>query len=176
MKKYLSIFLLLCLICVFAAGCSNESSALIGDNTPWSQENLAGVVDVDGEGTDPQGNSTKSDRIDVDLTVLSSTMIYAEVSNIMSMPEAYIGKTIKVNGLYSPTYYDETGLYYHYVIIADVAACCQQGIEFIWNGDHVYPDDYPDEFTSIEIVGLFGSYQELDSTYYYLAVDDISVL
>jgi len=47
---------------------------------------------------------------------------------------------------------------------------------FIWNGDHIYPDDYPENNTRIEVTGIFDSYEESGNTYYYLGVDDISIL
>lgn len=111
----------------------------------------------------------------VDLTALSSTMVYAEVYNITTCPTDYMGKTIKMSGPYYAFYYDETDSYYYYVMINDAAACCQQGIEFIWNGEHTYPDDYPADKTNIETTGIFSSYEEQGETYYYLAVDDILI-
>jgi len=113
--------------------------------------------------------------VDVDLTTLSSTMIYAEVYNMMAAPEQYIGKTVKMRGQYTSSYYEETQQYYHFVVIADAAACCQQGMEFVWNGDHAYPGDYPADGTVIEVAGVFGSYEELGETYYHLTVDEITV-
>ena len=38
--------------------------------------------------------SENADNFDVDLTNLSSTMVYSEVYNMMSTPENYIGKTV----------------------------------------------------------------------------------
>ena len=112
----------------------------------------------------------------VDLTALSSTMVYAEIYNMWLNPDDYLGKTIKIKGDYYTSYYDETGLYYNLVVVGDAASCCQQWLEFIWNGDHIYPDDYPASQTKIELVGVFGTYNELDETYCYLMVDDITVL
>ena len=157
--RYLYMLLFLCLICVLTTSCSSTDAYQINGNQP-----------------DTKGPSTKSEIIDVDLTVLSSTMVYAEVYNIMTSPDEYMGKTIKMNGPYYASFYDETGLYYHYVVIEDATACCQQGLEFIWKGDHKFPDDYPEEETKIEVTGVFGSYDELGDTYYYLAVDDISII
>jgi len=114
--------------------------------------------------------------VDVDLTALSSTMVYAEVSNIVGNANDYIGKTIKMHGRYYASFFEKTELYYHFVIIEDATACCAQGLEFIWSGDHIYPDDYPDDNTNIEVTGVFGSYDELGKTYYYVATDDIIVL
>jgi hypothetical protein len=124
---------------------------------------------------EPSPSVQTDSTIDVDLTTLSSTMVYAEVYNMMTVPNEYMGKTIKMGGQYYANYYEETGLYYHCVIIADATACCQQGLEFKWNGDHTYPDDYPADNSEIEVVGVFGSYDELGQTYYYLAVDNITI-
>ena len=114
----------------------------------------------------------------VDLTALSSTMVYAEVYNILVYPEDYIDKTIKMRGYYSPTlnYYGQPDLYYHFVVIEDATECCRQGLEFIWDGEHAYPDDYPAENTLIEVVGIFGRYEdEFGDVHYYVAVDDITI-
>lgn len=119
-------------------------------------------------------NGVSSADVDVDLTVLSSTMVYAEVYNMMSNPEEYVGKTIKIKGQYYSEYLDDTQKYYHYVIISDATACCQSGIEFIWDDNsHVYPDEYPENETEIEISGVFNSYEELGQKYYYLSIENI---
>ena len=160
MKKYLSMLLLLCLIPILATTCSNEGFSPPDSSSPETQDNAAAAEKI----------------IDVDLTVLSSTMVYAEVNHMLINPDNYMGKTIKMSGPYYSSYYDETGLYYHYVIIQDAAACCQQGLEFIWNGEHSYPEDYPETQAKIEVTGVFGRYEELGQTYCYLAVDDISLI
>ncbi len=108
-------------------------------------------------------NST--DKIDVDLTALSSTMVYAEVYNMMSYPENYIGKTIKMEGQFA-FYLDEaTGNYYFACIIQDATACCAQGMEFILTDDYIYPDDYPEVAEEIRVIGVFDTYQEGEYTY-----------
>jgi len=124
------------------------------------------------------GCSKKSpDSVDViDLTKLSGTLVYAEVYNITNTPENYIGKTIKIRGSYSVSYYDLTKQYYHAVVIQDAAACCASGLEFQWAGEHAYPDDYPEDGALIEVTGVFGSYKELGQTYYSLATDKLTVL
>jgi len=137
--------------------------------------NVCAAQPAEGDPGALAGPPSPSKSADVDLTILSNTMVFAELSYIMANPDNYIGKTIKVSGPYSSSYYDATNQYYHYVIIQDGAACCQQGLEFIWNGEHTYPDDYPKEKTWIEVVGVFGRYEELEQTYNYLAVDDITI-
>jgi hypothetical protein len=84
-------------------------------------------------------SSLLSDRetvvgIDYDLTKLSSDLIYAEVYNMMIFPKEYIGRTVKVSGVFT-VYYDEAKDKYHFAcFVSDAAACCRQGIEFILEG------------------------------------------
>jgi hypothetical protein len=159
MKKHLSALLLLSLICASAANRPGLASS-----------------QTEGQSPEPRAIAGANKRVDVDLTALSRTMVYAEVYNILINPESYMGKTIKMKGPYNALYSGKDGRPYHFVVIEDAAACCQQGLEFIWNGEHTYPDDYPKDQAKIEVTGVFDSYDELDSTFYYLAVDNISFL
>lgn len=107
-------------------------------------------------------------QIDYDLSTMSNEMAYVMLYQIGTDPEQYIGKTLKIRGSYYAIYDEETQKYYHYVVIFDSAACCSQGIEFIWeDGIHIYPDDYPLDKTEIEVVGQFEAYtEEGDSSLY----------
>ena len=108
---------------------------------------------------------TIPDKVDLDLTVLSSTMVYSEVYRMMQQPEYYIGKTIRMCGSFA-YYRDETsGNEYFACVIADATACCAQGIEFILEGDKSYPTDYPPLGDIITVVGVFDTYTEGPYTY-----------
>lgn len=132
---------------------------------------------IGGEYVEEEPLGEADSNVDVDLTVLTPNMVYAEVSNMMMYPDNYLGKTIKVSGPYFPMYYDVTDNYYHYVLIEDALACCQNGMEFIWEeGIHTYPDEYPKENDIIEIVGELKSYKEESYTYYYLDIDSYKIL
>ena len=157
MKKPLIAILALCLICASAAGCTDKGAALA--------ENGASA---------PTGSEAQP-AIDVDLTELGYTMAYGVLNDILSNPDGYLGKSIKMQGLYASSYFAATGQYYHFVVIDDVTNCCQQGLEFLWDGDHAYPDDYPEQKDTIEVRGVIGKYDELGKTYYYLAVDELSI-
>jgi len=150
-------------------GCSGNSTSEAADiQEETTGESAGGTEDLSLE-------STNND-VDVNLTALSSIMVYSEVYNMMTVPDDYLGKSVKMRGEYAGTYYDVTDQYYHYVIIADATACCQQGLEFIWEGEHNYPDDYPELGTEVEVSGVFGSYDELGLTYYYISVEDIEII
>lgn len=157
------------------------------NNAQEASDNTANGIDLvspeqkaaKAEGEDAAAKASPDEGksgIDVDLTKLSSTMVYSEVYNMMSKPEDYVGKTIKIEGSYYASYWKETGKYYHCVLISDATACCQNGIEFVWDNDtHVYPDEYPPNDTVIELTGVFGLYEEDGQSYCYLKTDDITV-
>ncbi|MBR1554750.1 MAG: hypothetical protein IJ644_05070 [Oscillospiraceae bacterium] len=102
---------------------------------------------------------------DVDLTVLSSTMVYSQVADMMYTPEKYDGKIVKASGLFSVYHDDSQDKNYYAVLIQDATACCAQGIEFIWQGEHNYPEDYPEIGQEITVMGTFGTYEEDGATY-----------
>lgn len=153
MKGLKVISLLLVLIMVFAmSGCNKTDSSITDSDSIGSESEI------------------------IDLTKMSSTMVYSEMYIINSAPEEYKGKKIRVRGEFY-VYYDEvTKKNYFSVTIQDKTSCCLQGLEFIVNGDYSYPEDYPPEMTEIEICGIYDSYIEDGITYYYIAVDDFKVL
>lgn len=104
--------------------------------------------------------------IDVDLTKLSSTMVYSEVNNMMQHPDDYVGKKIKMKGAFSP--YETEARNYYSCIIADATACCKQGVEFLWAGEHQYPADYPKSGAEIVVVGIYDLYYEGEDLYFQL--------
>lgn len=110
-------------------------------------------------------NSQNTEEIDVDLTALSSTMIYSEVYNMMISPDNYLGKTIKMSGNFSVYQNPNTQKYYFACVIADATACCSQGIEFVLDGDYSYPEDYPEMNSQITVTGIFDVYEEGEYKY-----------
>lgn len=154
MKKWIGLFI--CFIVIFAmAGCGNDGSSGKTGDQPADAKNTAET----GKSADAK------ETIDVDLTELSSTMVYSEVYNMMSSPKDYIGKTVKMNGQFA-LYHDEaTDNYYYACVIADATACCSQGIEFELTDDYTYPDDYPEVGGDICVMGVFDTYKEGDNTY-----------
>ena len=95
---------------------------------------------------------------DVDLTVLNSTMVYAQVYDMMVSPEQYLGKTVKIKGNF--TYEEGENRYYFACLISDATACCAQGIEFVLKEDLAFPAEYPALYTEITVAGVFDVYYE----------------
>lgn len=113
-------------------------------------------------------------KVDVDLTVLSSTMVYSEVYNMLyNDPAHYLGKTVKARGTFSIYQLVTDGVLQpdpvaYACIIADAAACCAEGMEFVLKDDLAYPDDYPELGAEITVIGEFQSYEENGMTWYHL--------
>lgn len=115
----------------------------------------------------------KSEGVDVDLTLMGSDLVYATVYQMMSKPEEYEGKTIRIEGKYYASYYPITDKYYNYCLIADAAACCSQGLEFELGGGAVYPDGYPEDQSEVIVTGVFETYtEEAGQTFYYCRLRD----
>ena len=99
-------------------------------------------------------------EIDIDLTKLTPNLVYAQVFDMVNSPEKYLGKKVRTAGTFSFTHDAVTNGDYYAVFIADAAACCQQGMEFVLTGEHKYPDDYPEIGAAITIEGEFNTYTE----------------
>lgn len=154
MKKLFCLLLAALLLCTLAAcGTKDNNGAGGAADTPSASQ------------------SQSTGGIDVDLTALSSTMVYSEVYSMMSFPDDYIGKTVKMKGqfaVYQAT--DENGAFipdqiYFACVIADATACCSQGLEFALAGEHTYPDDYPELGSEITVVGTFEPYEDSGCLY-----------
>ena len=110
-------------------------------------------------------NKDTAESTFVDLTALSSTMVYAEVFAMMSSPEDYVGKTVKMQGifskgqLYAAGSLNDGGTVFA-CVIQDATACCAQGIPFELAGDHTYPQDYPELGDTITVVGTFEIHEQ----------------
>ena len=98
---------------------------------------------------------SSNDKIDVDLTLLSGTMVYAEVFNMIMNPENYAGKTVKMKGQFALFEDMKNGKPFYACVIPDATACCLQGFEFVPLSEYNYPKDYPKVDSEITIVGKF---------------------
>lgn len=170
--------------CLALTGCQN---AEVQATPPLeNQDAAADIPEIQTPTAEPPASDgeTSADKdstsIDVDLTALSSTMVYAEVYNMMVMPEDYIGKLVKMEGQFlisQALLEDGTPIpdqIYYACVISDATACCAQGIEFLWSGEHSYPDDYPELGSEITVTGEFQTYEEYGVVYCQLINADVS--
>ena len=121
-----------------------------------------------------QTPKTNNDHpIDLDLTTISGTVVYSQVYDMMMQPEAYLGQKIRMKGTFGYYQDPDTQQEYFAAVIADATACCAQGIEFVWKGEHSFPQDYPPLDTEITVTGIFDTYEE--NGYSYIQLTDAEV-
>lgn len=112
---------------------------------------------------------------DIDLTKLSSSMVYAQVYDMVYSSDDYIGQSVKVSGQFSYYKDPQTDNEYFAVLVSDAAACCSQGIEFVLDGEYSYPEDYPETGTDITVTGRFSYYKENYATYVQLTDAELTI-
>ena len=110
----------------------------------------------------PDSQEVPMVSVDVDLTTLSSTMVYAEVFNMMMSPDDYIGKTIRMTGIFTVYQDPETKQIYCGVIVEDATACCAQGFDLVMPEERSYPQGYPAPESEITVVGIFQADRTLE--------------
>ncbi len=84
---------------------------------------------------------------------------------MMYEPDEYVGKVIKMDGLFN-LYYDEAKDYTYYAcIVQDATACCSQGIEFVPTEEFQELMKTVEAGDNITVVGEFTTYTEGDSKF-----------
>ena len=116
------------------------------------------------------------DGIDYDLTTMGSDMIYATVYLMMTDPDQFEGKMVKMKGQYLSSFYEPRQEYYNYCFISDAAGCCSQGIEFETKDKLKQRNLLPADNTDIEVVGEFETYMEDGKMYCHLKNSKMTVL
>ena len=107
-------------------------------------------------------DKVSANRVDIDLSRMSSTMVYTMVYKMVTEPEKFVGKTIKMKGAFSSYKDEETGRRFFGCVIKDALACCSQGLAFETAKPRKYPSEYPSEGSTIVIVGIFEYEKEED--------------
>ncbi len=142
MKRIICLLLCLCFV-LCLCGCGNKEENVI------------------------EGTAKKSgNAVTVDLSKMSTTMVYSELTNILNAPNDYIGKTIRLKGLFGVS--EGEGTNYYFCLINDATACCQQGLEFVLEGNPAYPEGYPQVNSEITVEGTFNTYKENETQYCHL--------
>lgn len=173
MKKVL--FIMLCVVALILTGCGQKDMT---DTTVNAVATAAPAQTVQTENptavpifSEAMGApASESSAMEIDLTSMSSTMVYSYVFNMISTPDGFIGQRFRIRGTYDEQYWDQTKLTYHYIVIADATACCAQGLEFVLTDSNAA---YPQVGEEFEISGIFGTYEEEGNLYIQIVADSI---
>jgi uncharacterized membrane protein YcgQ (UPF0703/DUF1980 family) len=178
MKKFFSLFSLLSLVAaalVSFAACKGQTAA--------SQRNNAGTravalpVALADTRTDTPvlaaaGVAAIADGAPV--IEIKEKMFIAQTNDVYLNPEEYLGKTIKLEGLFKSIQYEDAEDSYCFVIRYGPGCCgndSSAGFEVAWKGEEPYPRD--DDW--VEASGVLDSYEENGYPYLYLALSSLTV-
>ena len=101
-----------------------------------------------------EGSNGKK-KYDIDLSRMSGTMINGQVNQMVMYPKKYIGKHIKMKGIFSSYYDEELERRFYGCVIQDALACCSQGLAFELAKPREFPKEYPAEGDIIIVEGDF---------------------
>ncbi|MDR3167331.1 MAG: hypothetical protein LBT93_05255 [Treponema sp.] len=110
-------------------------------------------------------------------------MFIAQVNDVYLNPEDYMGKTLKLEGLFQIQYYYNADPYYF--VIRYGPGCCgndgNAGFEVLWDGTFLeIPEEgdpvYPEEGDWVEAVGVLGAYEEDGYPYLCIALSSLKAL
>ncbi|WP_167541221.1 hypothetical protein [Pseudobutyrivibrio ruminis] len=105
------------------------------------------------------GKSSDVGDVDVDLTTMSSTMVYSYVADMLANPSNYKGQLVRMDGDSNTTHGGT-----HSCIVYDALGCCTEGIEYLLPED----EEYPDDGEAITVVGTFATYTKGEGKYFVL--------
>ena len=120
----------------------------------------SGGSSASGTPTQPVSSSSREryPTVEIDLTEMNSTMVYSEVYNMVTSPDEYLGKVVRMRGAFRV--FEAKTRNYYACLIADATACCAQGIEFVPADKRTYPNDFPEVDQEVTVVGVFDKYYE----------------
>ena len=173
MKK--ALFIMLCAAALALTGCgqketSDTTASTLTTVVPTVQTESSTAAPIFSEAMDAP--ASESSAMEIDLTSMSSTMVYSYVFNMLNAPDDFIGQRFKIRGTYDEQYWDQTNLTYHYIVIADATACCAQGLEFVLTDSGAA---YPQLGEEFEISGIFDTYEEDGLNYIRIDADIITI-
>lgn len=108
----------------------------------------------------PEAPAAEPVPVDLDLTGMSETMVYGIMYEMVNAPKNYVGQRIKFNGTYSSFKDAVTGEVEHTITVYDSSYCCMVDVNFVLEGEHEYPKDYPRSGSKMTIVGELCMEQE----------------
>lgn len=112
----------------------------------------------------------------IDLTQMNSNMVYVVMNQMNMNPSEYVGKTVILQGNFDTLFDEGTQKQYHYALMTDETACCSVGLEFVWDdGNHVYPDEYPEPGEMIKVTGQFETYMDEGVNFLYCRLSNATL-
>lgn len=166
---------------VFSGGGSSLASAG-GFLVPESPAALSSEAGISGLPVDTQEANKRLVKVDAQyqankgLVEIREKMFIAQTNDVYLNPEEYLGKTIKLEGIFQVQSYADTESPYYFVIRYGPGCCGTDGnagFEVMWDQvDAVYPA----ENDWVEAIGVLGAYEEDGYPYICINLASLKVL
>lgn len=112
-----------------------------------------------------------NDEVDLNIT---EKMYVTYINEIYTNPDSYLGKRLKIEGMFTAEYFGETDTTYYYVYRQGPGCCGNDGsmcgFEFTSKDGK-----YPNENDWIEVVGTLDQYDENGVQYLTIRADSVTV-
>ena len=112
-----------------------------------------------------------NDEVDLNIT---EKMYVTYINEIYTNPDSYLGKRLKIEGMFTAEYFGETDTTYYYVYRQGPGCCGNDGsmcgFEFTSKDGK-----YPNENDWIEVVGTLDQYDEYGTQYLTIRADSVTV-
>ncbi len=177
MKK--AIVLLIAFIFILTACAQSSTEPPFDEAEPQSSQVQHTPTTEELQSLSGAPQEANEDGVHVDLTQMNSTMVYSQVFDMITNPQNYEGKTIRMEGYYYTEQNPTTDVVYHLIVISDALGCCPQGIEFITSGDAQYPEveaEYPNSTETVQVTGVYETYEEDGLLYFRLVSDEVEIV
>lgn len=161
--KYLKVFSIIMITMIL---CSCSSGKTASDHMELYSPSITSQTKTTAT-TAPLDTAIRVEEDYLDLTGMSSTMVYAQLYGISIDPDSYEGKTLRMRGQFCSVYVEEEDTRYYACYVLDDTGCCMQGFEFVAD-DLIYPDDYPEEDAYFTVSGTIELYEKDGQLYRHL--------
>ncbi|MDR1024137.1 MAG: metal ABC transporter permease [Treponema sp.] len=171
----LSLFLVILLL-----GCSNSRMLVVKKNKAGTQSvDLGPVVEASVPGPALHRLDPVDRSLDSQLVEIKEKMFIAQTNDIYLNVDDYLGKTIKLQGLFKREQYAGIDAEYCFVLRYGPGCCgtdSNAGFEVAWDTQSLPERLYPDVDEWVEAVGDLSYYEEEGYFYPYLALSSLEVL
>jgi zinc transport system permease protein len=161
----------LCIGVLVISGCGGTKSIGVQKNSAGTQSVQLPVFD---ENT-PLLTKIKKDDATAPIEI-KEKMFIAQVNDVYLNPEDYLGKTIKLEGIFTLDQYEGYENPYCFVIRYGPGCCGNDGnagFEVAWDTQE---KSYPEADAWVEATGMLSSYEEDGYPYLYLSLASLNVL
>jgi hypothetical protein len=119
---------------------------------------------------------TEAPGLSGELVEIREKLFIAQTNDVYQNPEDYMGKLIRLEGLFKSQSYEDASTSYCFVLRYGPGCCGNDGsagVEVAW--DSAPAEDYPNIDDWVEAVGVLETYEEDGYPYLYLSLVSLTV-